>query len=544
MHFAFDDFFRVPRRLFAQHPHACASSLLLFTLSTLWRIVFQVALSPRRQAYPESRTLFTNALFTLPLWGLLMCVYYVWSHLALVRSQQREYEYALLPIDRDGADASGPRSASSQKSFQLPFEPEAQRLPSLRSRSFLAYLALVMLGIYVSCTSTLPEDHRYSSVVAEANRQPRRAGYASGDKIFIAAMFYDNEDVVPYWTRQITRLVNYLGPDNVFISIVESYSADATPALLLDFASYLSAQQVPHRIIVQDTTIPRPSSMETAPPRIDFLAATRNRAIEPLLQSAQPFDRIIFSNDIFVEAESIVELLNTNNGQYDMACGVDFQQWGLYDLWVARDTKGGLVSGLYPYFLEENAFSAVVNDEPVPVSACWNGIVSVSAEPFLRPAVRRPSRLSNHTLPALPPTHPLSPRPSNTTALTAPQLNFRASALDRGECFSSESFLLPYDLARLFGLERVYMNTRVVTAYRWRFYVWYKRVLRHWAVRKWMRCREAAPGVDDVALRRRLEAGKVVLFASDEAVREGKSGVWTWDGGECHPGPFPGVENH
>jgi hypothetical protein len=37
---------------------------------------------------------------------------------------------------------------------------------------------------------------------------------------------------------------------------------------------------------------------------------------------------VVFSNDVFIEAESIVELLDTKGGDFDMVCGLDLAYWG------------------------------------------------------------------------------------------------------------------------------------------------------------------------------------------------------------------------
>lgn len=163
-------------------------------------------------------------------------------------------------------------------------------------------------------------------------------------------MFYNNERVVPFWTQQITKVIRYLGtvgsfhrcPDadiatnnriiinaqeNVYVSIVESNSDDSTPSLLRAFDSQLATMNVSRRILTNDTSITRPVSMSTSLPRIEFLSAVRNRAMEPLINH-QDFDRVVFSNDVFVTAESVVELLNTRDGNYDMACGTDLAYWG------------------------------------------------------------------------------------------------------------------------------------------------------------------------------------------------------------------------
>lgn len=115
--------------------------------------------------------------------------------------------------------------------------------------------------------------------------------------------------------------------ENVFVSIVESNSQDSTPALLEAFDATLNKMGVAKRILVRDTSIPRPESMETTTVRIEFLAAVRNLALEPLAQTGG-YDRVLFSNDVFVEADSVIELLETRNGDWDMVCGLDLSFWG------------------------------------------------------------------------------------------------------------------------------------------------------------------------------------------------------------------------
>lgn len=125
-------------------------------------------------------------------------------------------------------------------------------------------------------------------------------------------------------------------------------------------------------------------------------------------------------------------------------------------------------------------------DSPVPVFTCWNGIVVFDADPLLPIALRSNRTLSNDPLPyELPATHPAAHNASMqgpTPALTPP-IQFRASTPE--ECFSSESFLLPYDMRRQFNLQRIFVNPRVINAYDWRFvvcYVWLFGVLTHVAM--------------------------------------------------------------
>ncbi|KAJ7875579.1 glycosyltransferase family 69 protein [Mycena olivaceomarginata] len=385
---------------------------------------------------------------------------------------------------------------------------------------YVGYLSLAVLGVYGLWTYEQPVDHRFKPDVNLANNMPKRAGYGTGrQNIFIAAMFHNNcdrLDVLPYWINQMTRLIYYLGPARQrFVSVFESYSSDNSPVLLDGFDCWLEEINIAHRILTRDT-----ESMNTAPPRIRFLAASRNLVMQPLVERGG-YERVIFSNDVFVEAVSIVELLNTKGGNHDMACGLDLSYWGqIFQLPsfrpVIRDRLGRIASTLWPYFLEDSGFRAVMADEPAPVFTCWNGIVSIRADPFLPPHLRTGQLSLSPPATPLPPTHPAYPQPANLTPAATPPPCFRASA--RHECFSSESFNLPYDLRRQFGLQRIYVNPRVNNSYVWAHYVWFKYITRHWAVKWWIEKVENGNGI---------HLAKLVL--GDPAR------VWQWDGGECHP---------
>ncbi|KAJ6479530.1 cryptococcal mannosyltransferase 1-domain-containing protein [Mycena vitilis] len=515
--------FRRTAHLCVHHPHSSISLASFVVLLGLARLSVLILLGRGfPAAFPESRAFFVATLVTVPLWGLCMCLFYlIWVFWPPLQKRWRggrqggQYTELVFDVDELGGEEPVPRHTSRPR-LHLEWN---FRLIVL----WLPYLFLVIFGLYLLATYELAIDHRFKPAIELANRVHKKEGYGAGEKIFIAAMFYNNADVVPYWTTEITKLIHYLGPDNVFVSIAESYSTDSTPALLRTFDKTLEKLGVPRRILTQDTSLVRPPSMLTALPRVEFLAAVRNLAIEPLVERGG-YDRLLFSNDVFIEAESIVELLNTQDGEYDMACGLDFGNRGLYDLWVLRDHLGHLVSALYPYFVEDLGFRAVMADTPAPVFACWNGIVSVRAEPFLPLALRgqRNFTLSTDPLAPLPPSHPLSETVNHAmTPALAPPLRFRAST--PSECFSSESFLLPYDLRVLFFPSdmRMYANPLVISAYARRFYFWFKYVLRHWAVRWFM---------DNVEHGRGVHLAKFIL---GDAAR-----VWRWDGGECHPGPW------
>jgi len=157
---------------------------------------------------------------------------------------------------------------------------------------------------------------------------------------------------------------------------------------------------------------------------------------------------------------------------------------------------------------------AVMHDEPAPVFSCWNGIAAFRADPFIPVNYRSNRTLSHQPSPPLPSTHPLYPLPSNQTPATAPPLQFRTSA--PAECFSSECFLLPYDFRRVFALNKIYVNPRVINAYKMQYYFLFKYVVRHWLVKYWIEHVEKGDGMHR----------SVLMFGDRDKVE-------TWDGGDC-----------
>jgi hypothetical protein len=227
-----------------------------------------------------------------------------------------------------------------------PFKHQGPRHPFslVLSLRFIFWFAILCTSLWIGLHYQQPGDVRYLPLIEEANAHPKRDGYANqgnyylsrssaicstnspAEKIFIAAMFYNNENVIPYWSDSIIKAIHYLGPDNVFVSVVESRSEDQSPALLQQLDDRLDAMHVQRRILTHDETITKPNHV-TEMQRIQFLSALRNRVLEPLVENGG-YDKVIFSNDIFIEPESILELLYTSEGEYDMACGMDYGHWG------------------------------------------------------------------------------------------------------------------------------------------------------------------------------------------------------------------------
>ena len=122
------------------------------------------------------------------------------------------------------------------------------------------------------------------------------------------------------------------------------------------------------------------------------MATIRNKALLPLKQWKQEQENlptvngdqqpqhtsVLFVNDVRTTAEDMLRLIGGKNS-YDMMCGTDFEGYGLYDLWVARDVHGQFLSEQYPYFQQFSSRHLMLNGMPVPMYSCWNGMVSINA---------------------------------------------------------------------------------------------------------------------------------------------------------------------
>ena len=54
----------------------------------------------------------------------------------------------------------------------------------------------------------------------------------SDTSIFLAMNFYENAEIVPTFMQEMPHLLRHLGPQNVYVSVLENGSNDKTPELL------------------------------------------------------------------------------------------------------------------------------------------------------------------------------------------------------------------------------------------------------------------------------------------------------------------------
>ncbi|CZT00447.1 related to polysaccharide export protein (CAP59) [Rhynchosporium agropyri] len=228
-------------------------------------------------------------------------------------------------------------------------------------------------------------------------------------KIFIASIFKNSEYMLRlYWNTRLIDLVRTLGPQNVFVSIVESGSLENTKGALKDLQNQLDQLGVKHRISLgindkeqeaQWKKVPNEGEDRTgwiqtgsekvgwAVRRIPYLAALRNQAMEPLVEMSneRKFDRVLWINDVVFSTEDVTTLLSTRDGAYAAACAFDFSHGPqvFYDTFVLRDSSGLKTSSRrYPYFFSSASRQSLYRNLPIPVSACWNGLIALDTSPF------------------------------------------------------------------------------------------------------------------------------------------------------------------
>ena len=176
---------------------------------------------------------------------------------------------------------------------------------SSRARVFRASLLLLALFCIVDILSlTSTRQHQNLTVKAPNLR---------GHKVFIASIHWNNEPILrSNWSAAVLELVDYFGPENVYISIYESGSWDNSKEVLRVLESDLERKGVQRTVKLSETThadelrqpptdgwIQTPRGKKELR-RIPYLSKLRNLALEPLnsLGDRIKFDKVLFLNDV------------------------------------------------------------------------------------------------------------------------------------------------------------------------------------------------------------------------------------------------------
>jgi len=195
-------------------------------------------------------------------------------------------------------------------------------------------------------------------------------------------MVVNMEKTIKNFIEQMKKLIIYLGEKNVIVSIVENGdSKDKTKQYLREFQKYLTKRKIINRIIlnheVDDPRKKRQSFKDYGALRIQFYAVLRNKCLKFLYD----LTNIDFNNDIYFQYEDIINLIVTNNEDYDAVCAMDFSMH-FYDRWVSIDLDGNSLLKNFPFIINKEAQDLIVNHKPVRVFSCWNGVIVFTATPL------------------------------------------------------------------------------------------------------------------------------------------------------------------
>ena len=198
-------------------------------------------------------------------------------------------------------------------------------------------------------------------------------------KYFICSIICNIEPIVIDWITQMKLLINYLGKDNIYISILENGdSKDNTRTYLEEFKRYLDNNKIPNKIVLEK--INNKDDKE----RIVYLGELRDLSLNYLYEIKDlnfSNTKIIFMNDIIYRFQDVIKLIGTNNGDYDAVCAMDFYE-GFYDAWASQLLDGQYFRRYYPYMGNKEAQDAIINGELIRTFSCWNGITVFWAKPF------------------------------------------------------------------------------------------------------------------------------------------------------------------
>jgi len=136
-------------------------------------------------------------------------------------------------------------------------------------------------------------------------------------RIFIASLHWNNAPLLrSHWNSAVLDLARAVGPENLFVSIVENGSWDDSAQALRELDAELRRLGVPTHVVVGGSThrdivtaggaANATGWVETPdrgrqPRRIPYLAGLRNKSLEPLREAARRgvlFDKVLFLGDV------------------------------------------------------------------------------------------------------------------------------------------------------------------------------------------------------------------------------------------------------
>jgi hypothetical protein len=217
-------------------------------------------------------------------------------------------------------------------------------------------------------------------------------------------MIVDMEEIIINFIEEMKKLINYIGKDNVILSIVENGdSKDKTREYLKEFKTYLDKNKIINKFVLKKEVVdPRKNIhpfIKYGSLRIKYYSILRNKCLDFIYEIPNlNFDntKIIFFNDIYYKYEDIINLISTNNEDYDAVCALDFDE-SFYDRWVSIDLDGNSLLMNFPFIINKEGQDLILSHKPFRVFSCWNGVIVFTASPLKNKALRFRYKESNET---------------------------------------------------------------------------------------------------------------------------------------------------
>ena len=264
---------------------------------------------------------------------------------------------------------------------------------------FLAFTLIIHAFVIIWFPSYANPPARYGELrqQVKSSSRPGRANVGN-EKVFIAASIFDSGGKLARgeWGKRIMRLVDLLGPSNVFLSIYEDGAGPIAKAALKELEEQTKCE---HALVFDDEsqkgsvpTVQLPDGSSRVK-RIEYLATVRNRALAPLETASIRYDKLLYLNDVIFDPTQAVQLLFATNAEqgkadYRAACALDFiNPFKFYDTFASRDLEGySMGLPIYPWFSSAGKAQSrhdVLNwKDAVRVRSCWGGMVAFDAQFF------------------------------------------------------------------------------------------------------------------------------------------------------------------
>jgi Cryptococcal mannosyltransferase 1 len=202
----------------------------------------------------------------------------------------------------------------------LPFTSAVRFMRSPRRRRVRIYLLVLFVALgylFIILPIQLHTQHRRQLAAYDIS-----IAHLPNPRVFIAASLAHCATLLSkHWIPSLLELVDKLGHENVFVSILENGSLDGTQDLLVELQHNLTQRRVAYSIrfeegfrdgtkFEKDGLLTRLLGKEGTrdnwiltesgwfPRRISYLAGLRNLALDPLKNSSVRYDKILFVNDV------------------------------------------------------------------------------------------------------------------------------------------------------------------------------------------------------------------------------------------------------